>query len=58
MPRKPVYLKPDPAPEDEETVCSFCGVRVETLPQKRIHTDWHRAVGIVPINAVSMPDSL
>lgn len=41
---------------ETHTVCSWCGVDVPTETQQHIHVQWHRAVGVVPLDALSEDD--
>jgi hypothetical protein len=42
--------------EETHTVCSWCGVNVPTAGQQTIHEQWHRAAGVMPLYAESVPD--
>ena len=48
--KRPVWLH-IVKPEVLATVCSWCGVNVPTVEQQEIHEGWHRAVGVVPLDA-------
>jgi hypothetical protein len=53
MPGKdPVYLSVQQV-ELPMTICSWCGVKVATEEQQKIHSAWHRAVGVIPLGSVS-----
>lgn len=38
-------------PIEERTVCSWCGVRIFEPTLQEVHEHWHRAVGVVPLDA-------
>lgn len=54
---KPKWMKIIEA-EETHSVCSWCGVSVAGETAQVIHEDWHRAVGVIPVNALSEDDSL
>lgn len=54
--RKPVWMTWSPEPVEVFCICSWCGIRVDTALQQRIHEDWHRAVGVVPLKAPAEDD--
>lgn len=54
---KPVYTDLQSADADDwEAFCSWCGMAVRTAEQQTIHTQWHRAVGVVPMHVDSDED--
>jgi hypothetical protein len=55
--KQPVYLNCVERVE-LDTMCSWCGVNVPTETQQTIHTTWHRAVGVVPLDAQSQDEPL
>jgi hypothetical protein len=56
--KQPVYQRAEGELLEVSTICSWCGVNVPTRAQQVIHTDWHRAVGVVPLHALSKSDPL
>jgi hypothetical protein len=54
--RKPLYMSVQSTADEWEEFCSWCGCPVRTDEQKRIHDQWHRAVGVVPLNVPSGSD--
>lgn len=54
--KDPVYLAPPIELVELETVCSWCGVNVPTKSQQIVHTNWHRAAGVVPLHTISQND--